>query len=287
MSYLNAITPKFQTFNKKSFIKAVDFLYNSLEMETLPAFGTYLTSNVKAIEKSKFLKTAFKLMNISGSNVKALEKLQEFFIELANTQKQIRKEVNTVSDVLTDKVVSVKEATLVRIVEDFNFLNLYVLDFLYMPLIEDGDTTYPKFKINGIREELPTFVQLYKYYNKKTDEILKELTQLPDINVTKVESAGSAGFLDTVINNFKALKLFGTSAKGFIGNPIYQIRMWLVDREIAKYELLKEKRKELELKILELRYQEQGTNDPSLKKQIEYYEDKLSGIEYEINKIEK
>lgn len=286
MSFFSSITPKFTTFNKKSFIKSVDFLYNSLNLETIPAIENFAKANIDKINKSTFLKNAYKLMGIKGNNTQATERLKEFFIEVADSEKLVRKEVQSVRDVVVDKLTSVKEATLIKIVEDFNFLNLYVMDFLYMALVEGGDTDYPKVKIREIHEAVPTFVQIYKFYsNGKIPGILKEIDDLPDINLNSTDNGGE-GFLDTIVSKFKFLKLL-PATNGFIGNPIYHIRMWLVDREIAKYELLKEKRKELELKILELRYKDQGVKDPSIKQQIEYYENKLSRVEYDIAKIEK
>jgi hypothetical protein len=62
--------------------------------------------------------------------------------------------------------------------------------------------------------------------------------------------------------------------------------MWLVDREMDKYESLKDTKKLIELRINELKLKERETRDPKLEKQIEYYEDKLASIEYEIKNIE-
>jgi len=70
-------------------------------------------------------------------------------------------------------------------------------------------------------------------------------------------------------------------AKRFIGNPIYHIRLFLIDIDLLKLERLKEKKRLLELRLLEL----QGKNDPKIKKQIEYYEDKLNKLELKIEKL--
>ena len=69
----------------------------------------------------------------------------------------------------------------------------------------------------------------------------------------------------------------------FIGNPIYHLRLFLVDLEMLRLERLKNRRKLVELKLLELRSKD--PNDPKIKKQIEYYEKKLETLDRKINRI--
>ena len=69
----------------------------------------------------------------------------------------------------------------------------------------------------------------------------------------------------------------------FIGNPIYHIRLFLVDLEMLRLERLKNRRKLVELKLLELRNKD--ASDPKIKKQIEYYEQKLEALDRKINRI--
>lgn len=282
---LDAVTPKFNTLNKKSVLKSIDFLYGSLNTETIPAVKIFLESNVKEIDKSKFLSTVFKLMGLSGNNAKNVEKIQTFLIEIANSEKTVTRLANKLNDVLLDKVTNLQDASLVKIVNDFSFINLYILDMLYMGLIEDGSSTYPKKKIESTKEASAEFVMLYKYYVGKIDKILDELSKLPEINIG-VSDTASGSMIDGFLNKLNIIK-FLPATNGFINNPIYHFRMWLVDREIAKYEALKDRRKQLELRLLELRYQDSGGKDPKLRQQIEYYEDKLASVEYQIAKIEK
>jgi len=62
--------------------------------------------------------------------------------------------------------------------------------------------------------------------------------------------------------------------------------MWLVDREIEKYEALKARKKILEGRILELRLGKDATSDKS-KKAIEVFEKDILKIEDKIHKIEE
>jgi len=73
-------------------------------------------------------------------------------------------------------------------------------------------------------------------------------------------------------------------ATNFIGNPIYHIRLFLVDLSLMRLENLKEKKRLLELKLLELKSRQAGHNDEKLKKQIEFYEEKLNKLDMKIRK---
>ena len=283
-SFRDAIVPNFTSLNKKNILKSVSYLYGSLEMETLPALKIYLDSNVSAINKSKFLSSAFKMCNLSGNNNKCVKSVYDFFIEISNSEKTVTKLCHELNDVLLDKVTSIKDAAIIRVIQDFSFLNLYVLDMLYMALIENGETTFPKKKIDKTKEIVHQFAILFNYYNKKIDKILEDIVNLPTININTVESE-SGSMLDNIISKFKFINVI-PATDGFIHNPIFHFRMWLVDREINKYEALKDRKKEIELRLLELRYQDEGGNDPKLREQIEYFEDKLANTEYKINKIE-
>ena len=69
---------------------------------------------------------------------------------------------------------------------------------------------------------------------------------------------------------------------------IYSIRVWLVDREIKKYELLKEKKALLELRVLELKKKLAGDpTDTKILKAIDVYTEKIEETEFRIKKIER
>lgn len=86
-------------------------------------------------------------------------------------------------------------------------------------------------------------------------------------------------------NNYEARELIGSS--GFIGNPIYHIRLFLTDLEVNQYKKLEDEKRLLELKVAELKAKQQGNEDPDLQKQIEYYEQEIKKTEDKIDTILK
>ena len=70
--------------------------------------------------------------------------------------------------------------------------------------------------------------------------------------------------------------------KNFIGNPIYHMRLFLVDVNSMRLEALKEEKGLLELRLLELR---QDDTNGDLKRQISFFEDKLNKLDMKINHL--
>lgn len=283
---LEAVTPKFTSLNKKAVLKSKTFLFNSLENEVLPALDVFISSNIKALSKNKFLSNSFSLMGIKSSNsLDGVKELRDMFQDIMSYEQKMDKLILNMNNVLLDKNTSLKDGTLVRVIEDLTFMSLYVLDFLYYSILDESDTNFTKMKIEVIKNELPEFIKLVKYYNKNIKNILDEILELPDVPVS-ISQTDSSSMLDTFLKKIKKISFIPT-ANGFIGNPIYHFRMWLADREIRKYEALKDRKEALELRLMELRYQESGSTDENIKERITYFEEKISKIEYEIAKIEK
>lgn len=283
---LEAVTPKFTSLNKKAVLKSKTFLFNSLENEVLPALDVFISSNIKALSKNKFLSNSFSLMGIKSSNsLDGVKELRDMFQDIMSYEQKMDKLILNMNNVLLDKNTSLKDGTIVRVIEDLTFMSLYVLDFLYYSILDESDTNFTKKKIEVIKNELPEFIKLVKYYNKNIKNILDEILELPDVPVS-ISQTDSSSMLDTFLKKIKKISFIPT-ANGFVGNPIYHFRMWLVDREIRKYEALKDRKEALELRLMELRYQESGSIDENIKERIAYFEEKISKIEYEIAKIEK
>ena len=70
--------------------------------------------------------------------------------------------------------------------------------------------------------------------------------------------------------------------KNFIGNPIYHLRLFLVDLNSMRLESLKEEKGLLELRLLELN---ESNADGKLKRQISYYENKLNKLDMKIKHL--
>ena len=73
--------------------------------------------------------------------------------------------------------------------------------------------------------------------------------------------------------------------KQFIGNPIYHIRLFLVDLEYLRLTKLKDEARLLELRLMELKNQNMNKPSKEVAKAIRYYEDKINKLNLKIEKL--
>lgn len=241
----------------------------NLSMEMLPE----LSNLNRETFKSKDIKSFVNNIVIS---IKNLNTISADLISLADKE---------IPDLLGKDVVTVKQAYLLNVITTITNFTLYTPDIvLYIVNLIDNKVnnkplSFVKFKLIEIRTDLNRYGNLLVMF-KDSKTIIPEINKLSKDRVL-VDSKDNGTF------NMLSFSKSKLPLVGFIGNPIYHIRMWFVDAEINKYELLKEKKKLTELKILELKARQNNEVDPKLQKAVEYQEEKLAKIEYQIRKTEE
>ena len=186
-------------------------------------------------------------------------------------------------DTLINKTMNAKSAAIVKVLQDLASMNSYMLDLLYFLILDEKLTNLPKIKLKRIKEDIPKFTEMFKVYGFKLKTIIEEIHKVSEEPLP--EDKTRIDVIDALLNNTG--KLVDLPVSGFVNNPIYHFRMWLVDRDIKKYESLKEKKQLIELRLMELKLEQEDDSDPNLTKQVKYYEEKLADIEYSIEKFEK
>ena len=277
------------TIKKIDVVNTLENTLGAINDDVLPTLDDMIkNSGLTIIQDSPILSAIKYSSGIKAKdNKELLVKIKSIVTNINKAGKNLEKVVNdNLSDVVTDKTISVKDGAILKIISDITSLAMYIMDFNYLILIEgkSDNTDFPKIKLQQIKDGVPAFANILKSYSKDFNKSVNELTKMPS-NSLYIEDSKIA-MLDKIVSKFsKNIPLPNT--KGFINNPIYHIRMWLTDRDVDKYESLKEKRKLIELKLLELKTRQDGENNSKLSKQIEYYENKLSSLEYSIKEFEE
>jgi len=262
----------------------------SLNREVLPGL-----KNMEDVAKLDNLKIS-DLPEISifnrNSEIKAkdLKGLIKGIISAINGMEKQSNDINglipeVLTDVISKDVLTVKQATLLNVINNYNTVSLYTLDLLlYLITITDvkvngSENEMVKPKIAEIKLNMSAYGEILAFFNKNKN-IAKDIVKLSNDKVLiDSKDKGTLNILN--INHFKM------NITGFIGNPIYHVRMWLVDLEMDRYEVLTEKKKLLELKVLDLKAKKDGEVNPKLTKAIDHYENKLSAVEAEMRKVEE
>lgn len=287
-SILQYFTKSHHTIQKDDIKKSLDDVMVAINNDVLPSIDLVLGSiSNKTVKNAELLKRlAFYSGIKDNKNVEAiLENFKETFLMFSNNQKTFDNLVDKyVPSVSTDRATSARTASIVRIINDIGSMGLYLVDALYIAVYDAKNTEFPKIKIKSVEDYVDTFGDLYKAYsNEKV--FLQLLKDIPDVSDTALDlTSENTGMLSILTEAGKSIIL--PTASGFIGNPIYHIRMWLVDKQVEKYGNLKTKRKALEARLLELKQQEENSSTGELRDAIEFYEKEIASVEYKMKEIE-
>ena len=285
---INYVKTVFHTIKKEDVVKNLDDITTAIKEEVIPTLDVVIkNSDLEVINKSKYVKSLMITSDIKAKDGRDLfVKIKGIFVNINKSLSNLETlVVDELPDIVSDKTITVKDAAILKTISDIGNMALYASDFAYFVII-DGDpnnTEFPKKKINDILHNLPTYGSMLKIYGNNFNKTIENIKKLPDIKLTLDNK--KANMLEKIVS--KDAKLVDTPiASGFNYNPIYHVRMWLVDVEMLKYERLKDKKKLIELKLMELKLKAKNESNDKLTKQIEYYEEKLAKIEYKISKIE-
>jgi len=285
-SLLEYVRGMHHTTKKEDVQKTVSFIFNNLNDEVLPTLDNLIESkNLASYVDANMVTMISRSCDFKAKDAKdAVKKIKSGFVNINKAYKKVTSLIEKeLSDVITDKTVTAKDAAILRMVNDLGAMNTYVLDLAYYIIMDKKITDLPKFKLNMIKNNLNGFGNSFQAYGSNFGRLIEDMHKISS-NVVSINE-GKESFLS--LNLSKTGKTVDLPmANGFINNPIYHIRMWMVDKEVEKYESLKDKKRLIELRLMELKLEDNNEGDPKLRKQIEYYEDKLSKIEYKIEKIE-
>ncbi len=284
---LTYIKNMFHTVNKEDVLKTAEFVFTNLNKDVIPAVNEMIANgDLPAIKNSNILNIIGNSSNIRYKDHKELfVKIRDILTKInANHKPFIALIQNELSDVVTDTAATPKDAAILKILNDIGAMNIFILDLSYYVIMEKDSGGISKKKIATIQDTAYDFAISLREYGKDFTKLIKDIPKVSDsiININD----GKDSMLQSLIAH-TGISLSLPFTKGFVNNPIYHIRMWLVDREVEKYESLKERRKLIELRLTELKLEEDGQADQGLRKQIEYYEDRLSKLDYEIDQLEQ
>jgi hypothetical protein len=282
---VNYVRSLYHSIKKEDVIKTTEAIYTTLNDNLLPMLETALSNkDIDAIKDNQYLKHIGKLSGITNGNdgYEVLAKLNKLYENIYSKQDTVTTMITEeLSDVIVDTSSHPKDILILKMVDSIGAFVLYLPDLLNY-VVANNDLSVPKMKLDQITKGVNDYVNLVKYFNTVFDKQLKDIVKMKNDEAYDMLSAPD-GFLSNI---FSKLTTFGSipMLSSFIGNPIYHIRMWLVDKEINKYNKLKEQKEMFSNQVLELRAK--GNSDEKINKAIEYYNKKIENIEYEIKKIE-
>jgi len=236
-------------------------------------------------------KTEYKV-KLSPTNNIATDTLILFKNVKINGDYLLKEISDAINDVVVSDALTAYKANLLRAVAHYYFMTRFALDlanFFYVTESEEAGLELSKdYKLNKKQKEFITknmwiYARMLAIYGNEHYAFKSRLEKINEITIPKDQ-------VDEVINFYNSDKvdIFNNLPAGFIGSPIYSIRLIFAQWEADRYKSLKDKKKLLELRYLHLKLmKEQNKSDINIEKEIEYLQKRITDIDYKLSKIEE
>lgn len=280
VSYLQNVSDK--SIRKEDVIYNIEEIQSIVNDVVIPSLEQVIDdSNLSYINENKSLSVLAGFLRVS-TNREALLSVLDTFTNISKEYKGFLKTANNeLGEVLTNKTLNARELFIIKIGNDLSDFCFYTTDYIINVILspEKDDISTSEKRVEDLKSGLPDYQDLISSYRDFKD-VVKNITNIPkyDVNLS-----GNEKYILKNLSNIKTrVDLPVTSFKG---NPVLTIGMWLVDRDIKKLARAEEEKRLIESKLADLKLRENNESDPKIKKIKEYYEDKLSKTDMEINRL--
>jgi len=290
LDFFKSLLPRVEKDDVMDSILAVDDL---LEKIVIPAYRQMVPVFSDGF-KSKEAKTVndffLKELGIRGAKT-FLPKFAEHLEFMHNNLDVLKKEVQAElgRDVVVDGATS-RKIMLIRVVSNFEFcansalaLTNYLLSAEKAEI--DGGDVMKDLNPMEVREVVDASFNLAKLvpaYGVPSDKFQKILDGAIDVHLSKNDQTSENLYRETELDPITPPGL-----KNFRGNPIYMVRMSVSEWRKRRYDAAKDRKKLLELRILDLEQLREGSSNPALEKEITFWQGKVSKLEKYIREQEE
>lgn len=273
-------------------ISTIQETYASLE-QILKIFKFESKVNKDILKEfySEVDKTKHKI-KLSGNKNFAGDTLLLFKNIQINGEYLLREISDAVNDVIVSQALTAYKANILRAVAHYDFMTRYALDlsnFLYVMEADESKLELSKeYKLHAKQKEFIIknvwiYARMLTVYGMEPEEFKNKLEAIQELTLPKEN-------VDEVIDMYNTDKvdLFSNLPAGFIGSPIYSVRMVFATWSANRYKAIKDKKRLLELRYLHLKLmKEQGQSDVNMEKEIEHLASRIQKYDYELSKIEE
>ena len=193
------------------------------------------------------------------------------------------------ADVITAGLTAEK-ATLLRVAEHGAFMTDYCLDVISCVISDEVESKsdiknddIPPIKLRKLTENASNFGMLLTAYSIDPKLFKDKLASIPPVTFNAETATLIRGtYGDSSLDPFNAIV-----TSNFTGNPFYHLRMVWEEYQNKRFRAKADKKKMLELKVLQLKHLNDGRNDPKVESQIKYIQNRINELEYEMEKMKE
>jgi hypothetical protein len=246
-------------------------------------------------EENKELEKLFNQNYRPTSKKKSLNFISEIATRLPEVLANLNATESSLNDVFGADIITsaltAKKAVLLRAVDQISFMSIYSVGLLnviyYNEAMASGVELSDKMAPDTIvmlntKKYMAAFAGILSIYGDDRSGYLGRIGKIPDVRFSEV----NADLLRSVYNE-KTLDPFSESGVcSFRGNPIYHVRLIVLEWQEARYSMMQDKKKALELRLLQLKLLQDRENDAGLENQIVYIQGRINKLEYKMAKME-
>lgn len=200
--------------------------------------------------------------------------------------------VSTLLDTVVDKDIitsglTTRSAFVLRSASNMSFLSRYMLSLLnYIYTVEaisrdvevEPSIEISKAEIKYVENKFHAFVKLFAQYSAEPEEFKKLYEAIPDL----IANERTNKMLAAMLESKEADPLASTGYSGFVGSPIYTVRLAFAQWQNSRYESAKAKKQQLEFRLLYLENQAKNRKDPALMNEIQRLQDRIEKLDYQL-----
>ena len=294
MNFYNFIVSLFPTFKRDDILDAAIGTRKSIMEHSLTAYESADQVWGKTPFTSKEIKGLEKQYKSEVGISTRQSMIGDILFALQNSLKVLDYVVQKGKVIYSDNEASAgltfQKATILRVVSASDFVNKYSLDLLnYIYVCETKDTDAGKDTegISKAEEEMVIsqfmdFCVAIRVLKVNMESLEKSLAELPDATVSDMTEK-------TFISTMGAKKIDPLNLRGFSvrKNPFFIFGMLEAEKQEKKYKAKKEMLELIQLRLMNLQKIRDKKQDASLDKEIEYYQSRVTGLNHEIEKMNK
>lgn len=263
----------------------IDDIYSNIRVNIKPMMDLVIDlsrkKNIKLNEISFLDKTslAADFKDVSKLVIKINSVLDGILANRDDLEDYVSKIPNTISTA----GITTNQALSINVIDNLRFFIEMTGDILLFIAEQYNGTDDSAFtvKITRLKKNL-----LYDYYNILTG-YSNFKTVIVDLDNMVINNNND--MVESVLSE-KDVNVVGRTehlVKGFVGNPIYHIRIWLVNRDIATIKVLEKKKEYVELLLAELELKQSNQYDATIESSIENAKALINEYEDKIEKLSK
>lgn len=296
LDFVKKLLPRFERSTVSEDLRATEKELTKMVMPSYEAAANVFRNFKLESEEVKQLQTVF-VANIKtgyGGSIK------NFVIDINNRLKNLHENARNVAELLDNTIaddvitagITAPAAFVIRSASNISFLSRYMLsllNYVYTCEATARDTEVEpgleisKAEMKYVETNFHTFVKLFARYSAEPEEFNKLYAAIPDIILNERRARMAMALLEQ-----KETDPLGDSGyAGFVGSPIYSVRLAYAQWQNSRYESAKAKKQQLELRLLYLENQLKNRKDPSLANEISHLQDRIEKLDYQLAETDK